>query len=189
MTLRFEAESSPPLPRDGGYSCGSGLCTAPVRFDRFDLIIERNHRTVKVIAARKQCSILEAVHLYNITPRDGEVAGTAPASGVYTYPVRDRVRPESVHASKEPSESPPPENGLFSVGDSVWVRKPGSRCTERSRCGEVTAIVSRQTVEVDGVPWHVRDVRLRHENGGHGDPFASNDEPPMYCSVCSLTFA
>lgn len=32
--------------------------------------VERSHRTVKVIAARKGCSIAEAVYPYNITPRD-----------------------------------------------------------------------------------------------------------------------
>ncbi|KAK8388426.1 hypothetical protein O3P69_020423 [Scylla paramamosain] len=32
--------------------------------------VERNHRTVKAIAARKHSSITEAIHLYNITPRD-----------------------------------------------------------------------------------------------------------------------
>lgn len=122
-------------------------------------IIERNHRSVKVIAARKQCPVSEAVHLYNVTPRDGEVVATAPASGVYSYPVRDRVRPDVSHVSQELWESLPPEHRPFSVGDAVWVRKPGSRCTERSRRGEVTAVVSPQVVEVEGVPWHVRDLR------------------------------
>ncbi|KAF0291011.1 von Willebrand factor A domain-containing protein 8 [Amphibalanus amphitrite] len=44
-------------------------------------IVERNHRSVKVIAARKKCGIGEAVHLYNITPRDGGTAAEAPANG------------------------------------------------------------------------------------------------------------
>ena len=48
VTLRFRAAHAP---------SGNG-------------IVERNHRTVKVIAARKQCSIAEAVHLYNAAPRE-----------------------------------------------------------------------------------------------------------------------
>ena len=32
-------------------------------------IVERNHRTVKVIATMKQCLISETVHLYNISPK------------------------------------------------------------------------------------------------------------------------
>ena len=32
-------------------------------------IVERSHRTVKTIAARKNCSILEAVYWHNITPK------------------------------------------------------------------------------------------------------------------------
>ena len=33
-------------------------------------IVERHHRTVKVIAARRQCTIAEAAHLYDVTPQD-----------------------------------------------------------------------------------------------------------------------
>lgn len=33
-------------------------------------VVERCHRTVKVIATRKGCSVAEAVYLYNITPHD-----------------------------------------------------------------------------------------------------------------------
>ncbi|KAF0309114.1 uncharacterized protein FJT64_019716 [Amphibalanus amphitrite] len=48
-------------------------------------VVERCHRTVKVIAARRWCPVSEAVHLYNVTPRDGRTADTAPAAGVYRY--------------------------------------------------------------------------------------------------------
>lgn len=44
--------------------------------------------TVKVIAGRKQCSAVEAVHLCNVT-----TAAEAPAGGVSHYEVRDCVRP------------------------------------------------------------------------------------------------
>ena len=51
--------------------------------------------------------------------------------------------------------------GNYAVGDEVWLRVPGSRCGSRSRSGVVTGVVSAQVVEVDGMPWHVRDVRHR----------------------------
>lgn len=126
-------------------------------------IVERNHRSVKVIAARKGCSIQEATHIYNVTPRDGETEAQAPASGVYRYPVRDCVRPAVAQfddAGEVETAQPPtrPESDVR-VGDAVWVRKPGTRCTERSSRGTVTRMVSPQVVEVGGVPWHIRDLR------------------------------
>ena len=45
-------------------------------------IVERNHRSVKVIAARQQCPVSEAVRLYNVTPRDCIPASSLPASAV-----------------------------------------------------------------------------------------------------------
>lgn len=53
-------------------------------------IIERCHRTVKVIAARKDCSVAEAVHLYNLRPQDDLASSTAPANMLYQYRVRVR---------------------------------------------------------------------------------------------------
>ena len=40
-------------------------------------IVERYHRTVKRIAARKRCTILEAVCWYNVTPKDDVSSATA----------------------------------------------------------------------------------------------------------------
>lgn len=132
-------------------------------------IVERNHRAVKVIAARKQCSIAEAVHLYNATPKDASSRTSAPASGVYRYPVRDCVRHPAGNATQEiPPDLAPvrqEENAdaiaRYCVGDNVWMRKPGTRCTEKSKPGVVTRVVSPQVVEVGGTPWHVRDLRHR----------------------------
>ncbi|KRY45013.1 hypothetical protein T03_3940 [Trichinella britovi] len=78
-------------------------------------IAERCHRSVKVIAARKNCTVEEAVYLYNVTPRDGRNPWTAPANVVHAYAVRVRGVDQ---ATEEPEEM----NGRFAVGDSVWVR-------------------------------------------------------------------
>ena len=131
-------------------------------------VVERNHRTVKVIAARKQCSVAEALHLYNISPRDAGSENSSPASGVYRYSIRDCVG----HSQGDVEEVPPgPVPGQveeeakvkmkYDLGDMVWVRKPGTRCTDKSKPGVITKIVSHQVVEVDGMPWHVRDLRPR----------------------------
>ena len=116
--------------------------------------------TIKVIAARKQCSIEETVHVYNVTPRDGESEEESPAGGLYRYRVRDCI------GSEEPL--PEAENSAladhvsdFSVGDPVWAHQRGTRCTERSQPGVVTAVISPWVVEVNGTPRHVRDLRWR----------------------------
>ncbi|KRY25976.1 Pol polyprotein [Trichinella spiralis] len=117
-------------------------------------IAERCHRSVKVIAARKNCSVEEAVYLYNVTPRDGRNPWTAPANVVHAYAVR-------VRGVDRATEEPEEKNGRFAVGDSVWVRPPGARCDTRHQKGTVTGVVSDQAVEVDGMPRHVRDLRRR----------------------------
>ena len=151
-------------------------------------IVERNHRTVKVIAARKHCSIPEAVHLYNITPRDGATATEAPANAVYRHRVRDRV----CSSPEQPAEVSIPSNDgsqKYSLGDAVWIRKRGERCTSVSQPGIVTRVNSPQVVEVDGMPRHVRDVRhrdlatLEDSESTHSDSDEAKDDPPLYIDV------
>ncbi|KAK3878985.1 hypothetical protein Pcinc_016429 [Petrolisthes cinctipes] len=57
-------------------------------------------------------------------------------------------------------DSPVYEQHRFSEGDRVWVRHPSRRCDSPSTEGTVTRVVSAQNVEVDGMPRHVRDLRL-----------------------------
>jgi len=162
-------------------------------------IVERVHRTVKVIATRKSCSIPEAVHLYNVTPRDGSDEASSPAGGLYRYAVRDCVRPaadqpdtaadQPERAGAEPDIASPGAAVTYKVGDAVWVRRRGTRCTEQSRRGVVTGIVSTQVVEVDGLPWHVRCLRRRHDGVVTGSDSRTSsdsrdsDEPPLYVPV------
>ena len=51
-------------------------------------IVERYHRSVKWIAARKQCPIMEAVYWYNATPKDNVLPLTAPINLIHRYHVR-----------------------------------------------------------------------------------------------------
>ncbi|KRY48687.1 hypothetical protein T03_11308 [Trichinella britovi] len=107
-----------------------------------------------VIAARKNCTVEEAMYLYNVTSRDSRNPWTAPANVVHAYAVR-------VRGVDRATEEPEEKNGRFAVSDSVWVRPPGARCDTRHQKGTVTGVVSDQAVEVDGMPRHVRDLRRR----------------------------
>lgn len=118
-------------------------------------IAERSHRTVKRIAARKKCSIEEALYWYNISPKDNALSNTAPVNRLHNYSVR--VMGEESKESRIDDVK-----NLFKVGDMVWVKPDGARCNTRFRLGKVTGVISRQAVEVDNMPRHVRDLRLAH---------------------------
>ncbi|XP_066985023.1 uncharacterized protein [Macrobrachium rosenbergii] len=121
-------------------------------------IAERCHRTVKVIAARKGCSIAEAVYLYNLMPRDDCDSTTAPVSMLYSYPVRIRgVDPCTMNKVAV--------SGPYKAGDEVWVKPSNMRCNMQFERGKVTGILSEQAVEVNGVPRHVRDLRSCSSQG------------------------
>ncbi|XP_064106974.1 uncharacterized protein LOC135215948 [Macrobrachium nipponense] len=121
-------------------------------------IAERCHRTVKVIAARKGCSIAEAVYLYNLMPRDDCDSTTAPVSMLYSYPVRVRgVDPCSMNKVAV--------SGPYKVGDEVWVKPSNMRCNMQFERGKVTRVLSEQAVEFNGVPHHVRDLRSCSSQG------------------------
>ena len=50
-------------------------------------IVERCHCTIKHIAARMWCSVMEALYWYNVTPKDDAMASIAPANAIYNYHV------------------------------------------------------------------------------------------------------
>ena len=124
-------------------------------------IIERHHRTIKVMATRQACSVPEAVHRYNATPKDGHNVASAPMHGMFRQTGRDLKVHSEGSGTSEPPQTAERRQGVFYVGDAVWTRKRGDRCTAVSKQGMVTKIVSAQTVEVNGVPWHVRNIRHR----------------------------
>lgn len=84
-------------------------------------IVERNHQTAKVIAARKQCSITKAAHLYNVTPRDGTTMTEAPARGVYSCEVHDCVRPTQEQRAVDTTPGNDGDEG-YNTGVAVWMR-------------------------------------------------------------------
>ena len=149
-------------------------------------IIERCHRSVKVIAARKGCTVAEAVYWHNVTPRDDETADSAPASRLYRYRVRvqglDGQEATESHGQGVPDETEQ-TRPQYRPGDGVWVRPPRVRCDTRYDRGEVTRVISDQCVEVDGVPRHVKELRRRRLSESSEDAVngRDDDEPPMIC--------
>ena len=53
-------------------------------------IVECSHRSIKTIAARKNCPALEAVYWYNMTPKDSLSSSTSPADMLHRYHIRVR---------------------------------------------------------------------------------------------------
>lgn len=112
---------------------------------------------MKTIIARSRCSVAEAVYWYNMSPRDSCRESTTPASQVYRYRIRTLRS-----LRKSSGESAVVQRAArYRLGDTVWVRRRGSRCDSRSSVGTVSRVVSEQCVEVDGVPYHVRNLRLK----------------------------
>ena len=130
-------------------------------------ISERNHRSIKRIAARAKCSVPEAVYWYNVTPRDDTHQSSAPINCLHRYEVRVRGI-DSVSEGQETKEC------RYAVGDRVWVRPPNNRCDMKYTLGEVTRIISEQSVEVGGTPRHVRDLRPARVPQSDQDELASD---------------
>ena len=116
-------------------------------------IVERCHRSIKRIAARKECSISEAVYWYNITPKDNTSQSSAPANMIYRYLTRVKGIDEVPSTTRKQSQT------RYKVGDKVWVKDPRARCTTKYKTGSVTEVTSPQSIVVDGMPRHVKDLR------------------------------
>ena len=108
---------------------------------------------MKRIAARTHCTIAEAVYWYSVAPKDDIDSATALANKLYNYKVRlfgiDRI----LHSEPGAIDSP------YDVGDAVCVKPSENRCHTKYKLGTVTRVVCEQTMEVDGMPRHVRDLR------------------------------
>ena len=117
-------------------------------------IIERNHRTVKTIAARKDCTVSEAVYWYNVTPKDDVLPSTAPADALHRYHVRVKGIETNPLSKREVSEE------RIKEGDVVWVKKKNRAVSARHDMEPVTEVISPQSVRIDGVPRHIKDLRL-----------------------------
>ena len=143
-------------------------------------IVERIHRTIKRTAATSRISPAEAMFWYNLAPlnRDPE---SVPSIVFF------RSRYKWHNPNTEPLVATPAV-AKFQRGDFVFVKPASARCTSQLPTGRVTAVLSDQAVEVNGVPRHVADCRLAvprapaassrrgSASDGHG---ADGDEEPQ----------
>ena len=113
-------------------------------------IVERHHRTIKAMAVRGSISPMEAVFWYNMSPRAGQAENSVPQRAVFHYEWRHpAVQPELKDHDKETT---------VEVGEEVWVKPADTKYTALWQKGVVTAINSRNSVSVDGMPRHILDV-------------------------------
>lgn len=117
-------------------------------------IVERVHRTVKRVAARSGITPLEATFWYNLAPVNRD-SNSAPSTVLFGSDYRWR-NPSRKIAEVLPH---PDDNKRFHVGETVYVKPFPMRCTSQWSTGRVTAILSEQTLEVDGMPRHIADCR------------------------------
>lgn len=116
-------------------------------------IAERCHCSVKQIAARMHCSILEAVYQHNVISKDDHSHLTAPANAIYQY----EVRVKGIDAVATPSV---PGHSLYQVRNHVWLKTLQNWCTTKFSRGQVTKLISLQTCIVNGMPHHMKDVPM-----------------------------
>ena len=133
-------------------------------------IVERIHRTIKRIAARTGKHLLEAVFWYNVAPKDRENKETCPANQLYNYNWRSNLQ------KVEPNKTEVETSSEFSVGDRIFLKPPGARCSTRWEEGTVTKVNSKWNIEVDGIPRHASDLRRIPTIHNHDEDESSEEE-------------
>ena len=117
-------------------------------------IVERSHSTIKRIAIRSKMSIPEAVHWYNVS---ADKYGASPMDKIYSYPISVKgLRKKNLPAKNDRSER-------FRIGDKVCLKPPNTKCHTKSQQAIITQDELNQTVEVNGIPRHVKLIRPRNE--------------------------
>ena len=115
--------------------------------------MERCQRRIKRFAARKKCTVAEAVYRYNTAPKDNVSIASAPANAIHRYRVRIKGIDGMCPSSRREVCGP------YRIGDPIWVKPLDSRCISKFKKGLVTDVVSEQSVSVNGTPRHVKDLR------------------------------
>jgi ribonuclease HI len=128
-------------------------------------IVERNHRTIKRMAARTCAEPVEMVYWYNSTPKNGVDPKSVPGNQLYSCKWKV-VRSADTDSNDDVDIAGPD----VAVGDRVFVKPSGARCTSTWPIGTVSGIQSTTNVEVDGVPRHIADIRPMAEPMVETDP-------------------
>ena len=92
-------------------------------------IVERCHRSIKRIAAKRQCTVAEAVYRYNTKPKDGVSIISALANAIHRYRVQIKRIGSTYMSSRREVRGP------YRIGDPVWVKPLDSRCTSKFKKG------------------------------------------------------
>ena len=119
----------------------------------------------KRMSARCRKSIDYCVFWYNITPHGSK--DIIPSSKLISYEWRNPFL--EVEVNSEVDDGQESDKRAYSVGDKVWVKPHGARCTSLWNPGIVTKVNFEHNVEVDGVPRHVCDMRRIWANEGERD--------------------
>jgi len=125
-------------------------------------IIERHHRTIKRMAARAERDILDMTYWYNIAPKVKLVDSTCPYNVVFNHKSRC-FHPSDNFPTLTNQSFSFSHNLPFRVGDIVYVKPHPNLCTSTWRAGTVTNVNSSWSVSVDGIPYHVRDIRTSNQ--------------------------
>ena len=80
-----------------------------------------------------------------------------------------------------PITSSGPGRSYYQVGNHVWFKTAQNWCTTKFSKSRVTKVISPQSILVDGVPYHVKDLHQRHsvtsmEEDSDGTPSESEAE-------------
>ena len=132
-------------------------------------IVERHHRTVKSMVSRTNGDPLDMVFWYTVTPKEGTQEKTVPSAQLHSYVWRTPGDSSSCEAWNEGRSLG------WKIGDKVFVKLPSARCTTPWPVGFITGILSRQRVEVNGVPRHVADLREVPREDSSGDEESENE--------------
>ena len=127
--------------------------------------MERNHRTIKQTSARCGKSIDYCVFWYNLIPHGNK--DIIPSSKLISYKWQNPFL--EVEVNSEIDDGQESDKRAYSVGDKVWLKPHGARCTSLWNPEIVTKVNSEQHVEVDGMPRHVCDMRRRWADEGERD--------------------
>ena len=102
-------------------------------------IVERSHCTIKMIAARMQCSIMEAVYWHNVMLKDDKTASTAPVNTTYSY----KICIKGINVALVPNNT---VSSSYMEGDAVWVKNSYGRGTMQFGKGTVMRINSQHSL-------------------------------------------
>ena len=76
---------------------------------------------------------------------------------IYSYPIGVKG------LGKENLPAQNVTNERFRIGDTVWLKPPNARCHTKWQPATITRNASKQIVELNGIPRHVKHIRPRND--------------------------